>query len=110
MPIFDFDSYDETSYPKHYNWGYDPKQYNVLEGSYISGHNAYDRIRELQMVVDYYHKHNIRVNLDVVFNHVYRVENVAFNGLVPYYFFRYMDDEQYSNGSYCGNEIRRKLK
>lgn len=40
------------------------------------------------MVADYYHKHNIRVNLDVVFNHVYRAENVAFNGLVPHYFFQ----------------------
>lgn len=106
MPVFDFGSVDEIKQDS-YNWGYDPVQYNVVDGTYISDvNNPYAWVNELRTLVNKLHSRDICVNLDVVFNHVYRTEDFAFERLMPYYSFRYYNDEYYSNGSYCGNEVR----
>lgn len=110
MPVLDFDSYPEADYYSSYNWGYDPKQYNVVEGSFLSEDTPYNRVNELRHVVDVLHQHDLRVNLDVVFNHVGHADDYALEKLVPYYPFRYFDTEYLSNGSFCGNEIRSEAK
>lgn len=105
MPVFDFGSIDEDS--DAYNWGYDPIAYNVLEGSYIVDKcDPYARIKEFQNMINTMHIHDIRINLDLVFNHAYQAENFPLEILYPYHTFRYFNDEELANGSYCGNEIR----
>ncbi len=105
MPVFDFGSVDEVK-KDSYNWGYDPVQYNVVEGTYVNEiDNPYARVNELIELINVMHQNNIRVNLDVVFNHVYKLYRFSLNILCPYYFFRY-DDMKLSDGSFCGNEIR----
>ncbi len=106
MPVFDFGSVDEVR-PQNYNWGYDPVQYNVTEGTYCSDlSNPYLRVNELRLMVNKMHENNIRVNLDVVFNHVYKEKEFALAKIMPHYVYRYQSDEELSNGSFCGNEIR----
>ena len=106
MPVFDFGSVDEIK-RDGYNWGYDPVQYNVVDGTYITDvKNPYSWVNELRTLVNKLHSKNICVNLDVVFNHVYHTEDFAFEKLLPHYSFRYYNDEYLSNGSYCGNEVR----
>lgn len=105
MPIFDFASIDENN-PVQYNWGYDPQNYNIPEGSY--SYNAFDpqyRIRELKRMILSLHHNNIAVNIDVVFNHVYKANESMFEKIFPGYFFRFDENGNYSNGSGCGNEI-----
>lgn len=110
MPVFDFGSVDEIKYDT-YNWGYDPMQYNVTDGTYTSDpYDAYARVNELRKLVNTFHSHNIRVNLDVVFNHIYHSEEYSIENILPFYTFRYYNDEYYSNGSYCGNEVRSEAK
>ena len=100
MPIFSFDLDKGT-----YNWGYNPLSYNSLEGSYLVDLDPYKRIEELKRVVDLCHKNDIRVNLDVVYNHVYNINKFSLNKMLPYYFFRYVDN-RLANGTGCGNEFR----
>ena len=100
MPIFSFDLDNSI-----YNWGYNPLSYNSLESSYLVNSDPYKRIEELKKVVDLCHKNNIRVNLDVVYNHVYNVDKFSLNKVLPYYFFRYVDN-RLANGTGCGNEFR----
>lgn len=105
LPVFDFASIDE-SVANQYNWGYDPLNFNCLEGSYST--NAYDgfkRIREFKKLVQSLHRENIGVIMDVVYNHTYNSENSYLNKLLPNYFYRYNEDGTFSNGSGCGNEI-----
>ena len=110
MPVTDYGSVDEIKRDT-YNWGYDPMQYNVIEGIYCSNLNhPYTRVNELRMLVNKFHQNNIRVNLDVVFNHVYKYQKYALGLLVPYYPYRYRNDEELSDGSFCGNEIRSEAK
>ena len=88
-----------------YNWGYDPVNYNVPEGSYST--DPYDpevRIREFKQMVQALHKAGIRVILDVVYNHTYDIEHSNFQRTYPDYYYRKTADGQYSNGSGCGNE------
>lgn len=106
MPVFDFASYDEDAYFENYNWGYDPLQYSTIEGSYLKNDSPYNRVNVLRKLVNQFHKDDIRVNLDVVFNHVYDTQSFSWEKIVPYYSFRYNEDDSYSNGSFCGNEIR----
>lgn len=106
LPSFDFASIDETK-PSNgqYNWGYDPQNYNVPEGSYAT--NAYDgniRIREFKQMVQAMHANGLRVVLDVVYNHTSDTENSVFNQFVPGYFYRKTASGQYANGTGCGNE------
>lgn len=105
MPIFDFGSTDECS-KKDYNWGYDPVQYLCPEGSYcLEPKDPYVRINELVELVNNCHGENILVNMDVVFNHVYKAENFSYATLVPYYYFRYDENYNLLNSTYCGNEV-----
>lgn len=110
MPINDFATVNELNPTESYNWGYDPMQYLALEGSYSSNvHNPLQGINDLVQVVNAYHGKNIGVNVDVVFNHVYEVENHPFHILAPYYYFRYTRDYYLSNGSFCGNEVASEM-
>lgn len=106
LPIYDYGSIDELDHNHKYNWGYDPVQYNVMDGLYsINPDDPYLRINEVVDMVNDLHKYNIGVNMDVVYNHVFDASTFSLNNIVPYYFFRYEGDK-YSNASFCGNEIR----
>ena len=106
MPLYDFGSVDETNPTTSYNWGYDPVQYNVPEGSFSSQPNdPYQRILELQQVIDAYHKADLSLIMDVVYNHVYLSDEFAFERIVPGYFYRYDQDRQRTNGTFCGNDV-----
>ena len=106
LPSFDFSSIDETKpHLPAYNWGYDPQNYNVPEGSYAT--NAYDpatRIKEFKQMVQALHRAGIRVILDVVYNHTADIEHSNFQRTYPDYYYRKRADGSYSNGSGCGNE------
>ena len=107
LPSFDFMSVDEA-YPDsaQFNWGYDPQNYNVPEGSYATDPaDGATRIREFKALVQAFHRAGIRVVMDVVYNHTGRTENSNFQLLVPDYFYRFNADGTYSNASGCGNEI-----
>ena len=106
MPIFDFGSVDETKpLLRQYNWGYDPTNFNVPEGSYSTDPTRGEvRIRECREMIAALHAAGIGVVMDVVYNHTYRTEN-PLNNTVPYYFFRQNPDGSFSNGSGCGNEF-----
>lgn len=105
LPSFDFGSVDEKHPEQSYNWGYDPVNFNVPEGSYSTDpFNPYVRIREFKQMVKGLHEAGIRVILDVVYNHVYDAAKSQFNRTVPGYFFRRNEDGSLSNGSGCGNE------
>ena len=106
MPIFDFGSVDEAKpLLRQYNWGYDPTNFNVPEGSYSTDPTRGEvRIRECREMIAALHAAGIGVVIDVVYNHTYRTEN-PLNNTVPYYFFRQNADGSFSNGSGCGNEF-----
>lgn len=105
LPVFDFNSVDETRPDSRYNWGYDPLNYNVPEGSFAT--NPYDgvtRIREFKQMVQAFHANGLRVVMDVVYNHTSLTEASNFNQLVPGYYYRQNDKGGFSNASACGNE------
>ena len=106
LPSFDFASIDESKPDvAQYNWGYDPLNYNVPEGSYST--NAADpktRIREFKQMVQALHKAGIRVILDVVYNHTFDINGSNFQKTYPDYYFRKTAEGKYSDGSGCGNE------
>jgi pullulanase len=106
MPVYDFGSIDESKpQSEQYNWGYDPVNYNVPEGSYSTDpyHGAV-RIRELKKMIQAFHREGIGVIMDVVYNHTYDIAHSCFQKTVPDYYYR-ETEEGYSNGSGCGNEI-----
>ncbi len=107
MPVYDFQSVDETAggSSSNRNWGYDPQNYNVPEGSYSS--NPYDgntRITEFKQMIQALHDRGISVVMDVVYNHTYTTEGSCFSKTVPGYYYRMNSASVYSNGSGCGNE------
>jgi pullulanase len=106
LPAFDFRSIDETKlHENRYNWGYDPQNYNVPEGSFSTDpFNPKVRIREFKEMVAALHRNGFRVVLDVVYNHTGYTDNSNFNLLVPGYYYRHRADGQWSNASACGNE------
>jgi pullulanase, type I len=106
LPSFDFASIDEsnTTTPQ-YNWGYDPLNYNVPEGSYsFDAEQPTRRILELKQMVQALHKAGIRVILDVVYNHTFDIAGGNFDRTFPMAYYRYTADGKPSNGSGCGNE------
>lgn len=106
MPVYDFKTVDETKKWQSYNWGYDPQQYFVLEGSYARDANdPYNRIIDFKKMVARYHEVGIRIVLDVVFNHVYEHETSVFEKIVPNYYFRKTSEGVISNGSGVGNDF-----
>lgn len=106
MPSFDFASIDESRPDKaQYNWGYDPLNYNVPEGSYSTDPFKPDvRIYEFKRMVQSLHDAGIRVIMDVVYNHTYDVKGSNFERTYPGYFYRKKPDGTLANGSGCGNE------
>jgi len=104
LPFYDYNSVDETK-TGQYNWGYDPVNYNVPEGSYST--DASDgrvRIRELKQMIQAFHQNGLRVVMDVVYNHTALTETSNFNQLVPGYYYRQKPDGSFSDATACGNE------
>ncbi|CAM2923978.1 type I pullulanase [Paenibacillus sediminis] len=112
LPSFDFNTINElkvndpNSADPKFNWGYDPKNYNVPEGSYSTDPtNPAKRITEFKEMVQALHAKGIRVIMDVVYNHTFSIEGGPFNPIVPGYFYRSDDAGTFTNGSGVGNEI-----
>ena len=106
LPMYDYGSVDETRLEEpQFNWGYDPVNFNVPEGSYSSDpYHGEVRVKELKQMVKGLHENGISVVMDVVYNHVYEAKDFCFNMLVPQYFSRTNGRGVYSNGSACGND------
>ncbi len=111
LPFFDYNSVDESKPEKaQYNWGYDPLNYNVPEGSYSTDpFNCATRINELKQMIAAFHKSGLRVVMDVVYNHVADAGSSNFNQLVPGYYFRHKKDGGFSDATACGNEVASEL-
>lgn len=106
LPIFDFKTVDELNPRNSYNWGYDPAQYFVPEGSFASDlDDPYSRIRDLKFLIKTLHQNGIRVVMDVVFNHVYDWPSSSFEKVIPNYYFRHKKDGSLSNASWCGDDL-----
>ncbi len=102
IPIFDSDN-DEVN--RTFNWGYNPLNYNALDGSYSTNpYDGYEKIREFKTLVKKYTSAGINIIMDVVYNHMMYAEGSNFDVLMPYYYFRYTSSGMPSNGSGCGNE------
>ena len=105
MPIYDFGSVDEMGADNQFNWGYDPENYNVPEGSYSTdAEHGEVRVKELKQMIKALHESGLRVIMDVVYNHTYRLDSPLFR-IEPWYFYRRNKDGSPSNGSGCGNDI-----
>jgi pullulanase len=103
LPVYDFGSvWDHQD--SLYNWGYDPVQFNTVEGSYATNPNDVTKLLEFQRMVKAIHNQGMRVVMDMVFNHVFDQSSFMWERLVPGYAFRHQDG-QISNGSFCGNDI-----
>ncbi|WP_211747485.1 type I pullulanase [Paenibacillus sp. Marseille-Q4541] len=112
MPVFDFKTvneltvHDPSTQEGKYNWGYDPQNFNVPEGSYASDPaNPTARITEFKQMIQALHRKGIRVVMDVVYNHTFGVDDGPFEGIVPGYFYRTNSDGYLTNGSGVGNEL-----
>ena len=104
LPIFDFATVDENN--PTFNWGYDPQNYNVPEGSYSADPtNPKLRITELKSAILALHKQGLRINMDAVYNHVSNASSFSQNLIVPNYFFRRDDNGNLTSGSGCGNDV-----
>lgn len=105
LPSYDYATVDESKVDSgQFNWGYDPKNYNVPEGSYSTDpFHGEVRVKEMKEMVQALHESGLRVNMDVVYNHTYSAEDSWFQKTVPDYYYRKSGDK-YSNGSGCGNE------
>ena len=111
QPVLDFRGVDDVNVSKSYNWGYDPISLFVIEGSYsIKPDIAISRLKELKQMVATLHKNNIRVNVDVVYNHIYDYMSSSLEKVVPNYYFRRRENGQIANASGCGNDIKSERK
>ncbi len=111
LPIYDFGGVDENNPDKLYNWGYNPEQYNVPEGWYsLDPNDPYTRINELKEMIDNLHKHNIRVVMDVVFNHVYDTKVFPFEKIIPGYGYRFDKQGMMTNSSGCDSDLATERK
>lgn len=106
LPCHDYGSVDELGKGNIYNWGYDPIHYFVLEGSYSTNpDDPYARMIEFKKLVSEFHKEGIRINLDVVYNHVYDGFKSIFEKIVPNYYFRTNNEDRLTNCSGCGCDV-----
>lgn len=106
LPVYDFATTDELNPKDSYNWGYDPAQYFVPEGSYASNvNNPESRIVDFLTLVSKFHRRGIRIVMDAVFNHVYEHLYSSFEAVVPNYYFRRNRDGHFFNASGCGNDF-----
>ncbi len=104
LPVYDYATVKEEDPDSGFNWGYDPKNYNVPEGSYSTDpYNGEVRINEFKQMVMALHEAGIGVVMDVVYNHTFD-KNASFNRIVPYYYYRYKSNGANSSGSGCGND------
>ena len=105
MPAYDYGSVNEAGKDTEFNWGYDPVNYNVPEGSYSTdpAHGEV-RIREMKEMIQVLHSQGFRVIMDVVYNHTYSLDS-WFQRTAPWYFYRVFDNGRISNGSACGNDV-----
>lgn len=111
LPLYDYKTVDELNPDLKYNWGYDPWQYFVPEGSFASElENPYSRIIDLKKMVKALHHNGIKVTADVVFNHVYNYQFHPFEDIVPNYYFRKNANGTASNGSFCGDDLASERK
>ncbi|MCR4675230.1 MAG: type I pullulanase [Lachnospiraceae bacterium] len=109
MPVFDFASVDEAGDTSQFNWGYDPMNYNVPEGSFSTDpFHGQVRIQELKEVIMALHRNGIRVIMDVVYNHTYSIDS-PLQRTTPWYFYRIDKEGNPSNGSACGNDIATEM-
>ena len=106
LPSYDYASVDETKLEEnHYNWGYDPLNYNVPDGSYSTDpYQPAVRVKEFKQMVQALHQAGIRVIMDVVYNHTFNTIESNFERTAPGYFYRRKEDGSLANGSGCGNE------
>ena len=103
QPVYDYATVDETTCTQ-FNWGYDPKNYNAPEGSYSTDpYHGEVRVNEFKQMVQALHANGLAVVMDVVYNHTYSLDS-CLNRIVPYYYYRYTNTGDPSNGSGCGNE------
>ena len=108
LPIFD-QANDERPENRQFNWGYNPLNYNVLDGIYSANpYDGYERIKEFKQLVMAYNKAGINIIMDVVYNHVNGLDRSSFDVLMPGYYFRYSNGGP-SNGSGCGNETASEM-
>jgi pullulanase len=106
QPLFDFKTVDERDPAKGYNWGYDPSQYFIPEGSYASDvEDPYSRVEDLRLLVGALHEKGLRVSMDCVYNHVYEYGSSLFEKIVPNYYFRRRANGKMANTSYCGDDV-----
>ena len=111
LPLYDYATVDELNPGLKYNWGYDPWQFFVPEGSFASEvENPYSRIIDLKKMVKALHHHGIKVCADVVYNHVYNHQFHPYEDVVPNYYFRKNANGTASNGSFCGDDIASERK
>lgn len=104
LPFYDYNSVDESK-PNQYNWGYDPVNYNIPEGSYSTNPaDGKQRIKELKQTIQTIHLNGLRVIMDVVYNHTALTQQSNFNVFVPDYYYRKRPDGSFSDASACGNE------
>ena len=109
LPVYDFASVDEAGGDDGFNWGYDPLNYNVPEGSYASDAARGEvRIREFKEMIQAIHKKGLRVIMDVVYNHTFSLDNALQNSM-PYYHYRLDAKGELSDGSACGNDIASEM-
>ncbi len=106
LPSYDYHTVDESNLDEpQFNWGYDPQNYNIPEGSYSTNpEDGNVRIREFKQLIKSLHENGLRVVMDVVYNHTGRTEESNFNQLVPGYYYRQNEDGSFANASACGNE------
>ena len=111
QPVLDFDSKDDIKTNNWYNWGYDTLSFFALEGSYaLHPEVPASRILEFKEMVNKYHENDMRIIMDVVYNHIYEYENSDFEKTVPHYFFRRRRNHYLSNASGCGNDFASERK
>lgn len=106
LPMYDYGTVDEARLDEpQYNWGYDPTNYNVPEGSYSTDpFHGEVRVKEMKQMIKTLHENGLSVVMDVVYNHVYDADTFCFNQIVPGYFSRIDENGVYSNASICGND------
>ena len=106
LPVFDFQTIDETDPDADFNWGYDPLNFNIPEGSYSTDpNNGALRIRQFKELIQAAHGHGLGIIMDVVYNHTYCTDDSPFTKTFPDYYYRHRPDGSLSNGSACGNEF-----
>lgn len=106
LPVFDSQTIDENDPEAGFNWGYDPLNYNIPEGSYTTDpNNGTDRVRQFKELIHAVHQKGMGVIMDVVYNHTYSTEDSPFAKTFPEYYYRHNKDGSLSNGSACGNEF-----